>query len=752
MKKRFISALLAFSMVLTMTSCGRQPVSQQETTTADAGTTAANDAAFEKNQQTQEEAAKEGTVIRTLFKDYVPEPDYEIVTNPNVKPYEVSKDFGNVINYDEFVYLNEQPEIKNKLSENGFVVVSSYESEFFQGYENNRYSLTPNFVTADAMLHTYHLYFSHLMKGIEKEYFYNDLKTICEQMITASKEQYEKLLGTEWENAAKRNMAYFTVALKLLDDSVQPDPLVADIVSQELKLIEEASQITDSPLMSWENPSELPLLEDYTQYIVRGYYEEDETLSRYFQAMMWFGRISFRQSNEEETKSAALMTVAMSDSDALAPWNRIYDVTAFFIGTSDDPGLYEYAPILAEVYGDVSLESLLKDSGKWETFMTKIKELEPPAINSIPIYEKEDHEAAVNAFRFMGQRETFDAAAMQKLVYQSVRENNNGDKRMLPSAMDIPAVFGSAEAEAILKEQGAFEYEGYGDNLEKLKSTVAGADEDIWKASLYSNWLAAIRPLTEEKGEGYPVFMQNKAWTRRQLNTFLGSFAELKHDSVLYAKQVYAEMGGGGTEDRDFRGYVEPQPEVYAGLAYLSMLTREGLKAYNLISEEDAENLQHLQELSEKLLVISNKELKSENLTEEEHDLIKTFGGQLEHFWYEALSDGSDEYMRPDEHPAALVTDIATNPNGSVLEIGTGKIDRILVIVDVEGALRIAEGYVYSYYEFVQPIDQRLTDNEWRIMLGIDYPQKPDGMPDFEAVQEEVEQPEWVNEFKADMQ
>lgn len=745
MKRKWIAAVLTVSMVFTLTACGGQTQEQQETSTMG-----------ETDVTVSGEPVKEtvkGSVQRTAFMDYAPDFDYEIVTEPNVTPYEVREDFSNIINYSEdFSYLDQQPEMKKKLLENGFVVIDGSSSEFFEGYEHNRYSLTPNFVTSDSMLHTYHLYFSHLLKGIEKEYFYNDLKTICEQMITASKEQYEKLSGTGWENAAKRNMAYFTVALKLLDDGVQSDPLVEDIVSQELYLIHEKTQITESPLMNWENPCEQPLKEDYTQYIVRGYYEEDETLSHYFQAMMWFGRISFRQSSEEETRSAVLMTKAMSESDALAAWNRIYDVTTFFIGTSDDPGLYEYAPVMEEVYGDASLESMVKDTGKWETFMTKIKELDPPAVNSIPVYEYEDHEAAINAFRFMGQRETFDAAAMQKLVYQAVKENQNGDKRLLPSAMDIPAVLGSAEAEAILEEQGAFAYEGYGDNLEKLKNTVAGADEDIWKASLYNNWLNTIRPLVAEKGEGYPVFMQNKAWTRKQLNTFLGSFTELKHDSVLYAKQVYAEMGGGEPEDRDFRGYVEPQPEVYAGLAYLSMLTRVGLEKYNLISGEDAENLQLLQELSEKLLVISNKELKSENLTGEEHDLIKTFGGQLEHFWFEALSDGSDTYLNPSEHPSAVVTDIATNPNGTVLEIGTGGVDRILVIVDVEGSLRIAQGFVYSYYEFVQPVEERLTDKEWRIMLGIDYPQKEDGTPDFDAVQEEVEQPEWVNEFKVNWQ
>lgn len=676
--------------------------------------------------------------------------DYDIETNPNVKLYQVEQDFSNIINIEDYSYFKD--EIKQKLLENGFVVTNSGDYEFFSQYEANRYAMTPNFITTDSMLHTYHLYFSHLLKNIEQHYLYDELKTVCEEMITASKEQYELLSGTTWENAAKRNMAYFTVALMLLDDSVQPDPLVADIVGQELKLISDASQITVSPLMSWENSSDRPLEEDYSQYIVRGYYEENETLSQYFKVMMWFGRLTFRQSNDEETKSAVLMTSAMTNCGAAESWNKIYDVTTFFMGASDDPGVYEYASVLEEVYKNADLTVLTADTDKWVEFKEKLSELEPPLINSVPIYESEtgeERDAQIEGFRFMGQRQTFDAVAMQKLVYQAVTENSEGEKRMLPSAMDIPAVFGSSEAEEILKEEGAFDFKNYGENLKKLQSTVADENDAAWKVSLYSNWMNTIRPLTEEKGEGYPFFMQNDAWTRKQLNTFLGSFTELKHDSVLYSKQVYAEMGGGGEEERDFRGYVEPQPKVYAGLAYLCALTREGLTEYHLISDKDSENLLRLEELSESLLTISNKELRSESLTDEEHDLIKTYGGQLEHFWYDALEDQFvDGYASPYEHPAAVVTDIATDPNGSVLEIGTGPVNTIYVIVDVEGSLRIAEGTVYSFYEFEQPLAERMTDKQWRIKLGLDYPEKPDGTPDFDAKQEKVEQPEWVNLFK----
>ena len=72
-----------------------------------------------------------------------------------------------------------------------------------------------------------------------------------------------------------------------------------------------------------------------------------------------------------------------------------------------------------------------------------------------------------------------------------------------------------------------------------------------------------------------------------------------------------------------------------------------------------------------------------------------------------------------DGDPAAIVADIATDPNGSVLEVATGNPAKIFVVVNVEGSLRIATGTVYSYFEFTQPLSERLTDTAWRQMQGI---------------------------------
>jgi hypothetical protein len=215
--------------------------------------------------------------------------------------------------------------------------------------------------------------------------------------------------------------------------------------------------------------------------------------------------------------------------------------------------------------------------------------------------------------------------------------------------------------------------------------------------------------------------MQSQAWTRKNLQTYLGSYTELKHDTVLYAKQVMVEMGGGGIQPVDDRGYVEPEPEVYARLKSLVDNTSAGLESYGMLGSDDAYNLSLLSELAGKLDTISRKELKEEALTNEEYDLIRTYGGQLEHFWQEVYKDEMTSTRRTSrDFPCALVTDIATDPNGQVLELGTGKASTIYVLVPIDGQLRVASGSVYSFYQFNQPLSDRLTDTTWREMMGIE--------------------------------
>lgn len=747
LKKLLVISALTVSLVMSsLTGCGaKEPVdditneeiTNKETTMAGTESEQKSD---EEEVQFQHEAVDMDTkgviqerpmLIKTV--DF----SNENADAASVESYTIEPDLSNVTNLWQFYF---EDEMTQKIANNGFVVTGDAGREFFGIYEQNRYNMVPNFVTVDSMMHTYHLYFSHLMKNIEKDYLVENINQLSHKMLAESIVQYEALRGSEWENAAKKNVAYFVVGTKLMDGNAQIDAdimtEVSDVVSYELSSIDEAAGISVNQITGE--------MEDYSQYKVRGYYEGDEELEAYFKAMMWYGRIHFKQSNEDMNKSALLMTMALEgNEEAYKLWESVYAVTSFFAGASDDLGVCEYAQSMHEAYGDgVDVTKLVDNTLAYTTFANKISQLSPPRINSIPIYDGQNN--VIKGFRFMGQRFTIDATIMQQLVYSNIGSNSKGENRMLPDVLDVPAALGSDVAINILKENGATDYEGYAENMDNLKSSLANADERLWSASLYASWLNTLRPLLDEKGEGYPVFMQNKEWSKKNLECFAGSFTELKHDTVLYSKQVMAEMGGGWDEEPDDRGYVEPEPVVYDRFASLAEMTAQGLKAYNMLSAEDEENLARLSELARQLQTISNKELKNESLSDEEYELIKTYGGNIEHFWYDAVKDeAGTEYVSADEFPAAIVVDIATDPNGEVLEVATGNPSRIYVVVNVEGQLKIASGSVYSFYQFTQPIDSRLTDSEWRYMMGIQCDEE--GRYNWDS---KIDQPAWTDSYR----
>ncbi|MHA1910376.1 MAG: DUF3160 domain-containing protein, partial [Candidatus Kariarchaeaceae archaeon] len=98
----------------------------------------------------------------------------------------------------------------------------------------------------------------------------------------------------------------------------------------------------------------------------------------------------------------------------------------------------------------------------------------------------------------------------------------------------------------------------------------------------------------------------------------------------------------------------------------------------------------------------------------------------LEHF-----STGEDD---EDGHPIydtndspAIIADVFTDPNTmQVLEVGIGEIYELFVIVeDSTGQAFLTRGGVFSYYEFGQPITERLTDETWQEMLQTENPAHP---------------------------
>lgn len=616
---------------------------------------------------------------------------------------------------------------RKALLANGFVVTPPVSDpdrlfqEFYQAYESYRYDETPTFVTTDSIYHVYHLIFDKMLRDLETGSFISTLEELTTMMITATAAQYDSLKGTDMEQAALRNAAYFTVPAIILDLKVTVPDEVRALAEEEVALIEAHAGVDASP--TWNTGTQKPddvLLEDYTQYTPRGHYTRSEALKRYFKAMMWYGRMTFRLKDPIETQRAMLVVQAMrtappvSSLSALQLWQNIYDPTVFIVGKADDLSIYEYGKLSDEIFGESPELTSFADPTLAAEFLTAAKKLPPPQVNSMWVWIWQDRDEATQGFRFMGQRFTLDQFVFGQLMWRKVGTIDN--PRDLPKSLDLLAAMGSDEAYSLLSDMGEPSYENYDTQMAKVKEQVAGFGVDSWTQNLYWSWLYALQPIFAVKGQQYPAFMQTKAWLHKDMQTALSSWTELKHDTILYAKQVMAEMGGGGPEEPP-KGYVEPNPEAFARLLSLAEMTKIGLENRGILDDTTRGNLDNLTDELNFLLEISRKELSGEEITTEDYWRIQYYGGWLEMMTI-AAADAADElggsgYL--EDQKSALIADVATGV-GRVLEQGVGYPTYIYVVVPDE-PYRIAVGAVYTYYEFPVPQDKRMTDEEWRAML-----------------------------------
>ena len=493
--------------------------------------------------------------------------------------------------------------------------------------------------------------------------------------------------------------------------------------------------------------------------------------------MMWYGRIAFLLKGgsealvtEEDARiatiqasliSAELPSVLATSQEQSNPatcweiWNRIYSITSFFVGIADDLTPYEYLDAVEKVLGTSFDASQLADEEILLNLKAELAQMRNPEIYGgsgicvilPPITKDKFYEclAKTKGLRFMGQRFVPDSYIFQNLVSPAVGMYVGNDKpftmkmtaigpaRCFPRGLDVMAVLGSERSYEILKTEGDTEYQGedtsYDAQLKELREEFGAFTEKDWNRNLYWAWLYALESLLENFGQGYPSFMQTEAWKDKELQTALASWTELRHDTILYAKQSYTPaLTAMPPEPEPVVGYVEPVPEFYSRMLSLTKMTKKGLSQLDALSDSERSRLESLEAILERLIQISQDELEGKELSEADYEFIRNFGQQLDSIVAGVEAKGKETTLVADVH-----TD--TNPPMEVLEEGIGHVDLALVAYKVpDGRIILGAGPTLSYHEFKQDIDQRLTDEQWREMLEQQQqPQRPGWIASFYA-------------------
>ena len=620
----------------------------------------------------------------------------------------------NIVNLFQFKDVDKA--LVDKLRQNNFVITPGNNLQLFHAYEENDYRQVPNFITTDLYLQAFHMYFSYVLKSLEKQHFIPTLEVLCRTLHDKSIEFASQTTDMELKDMAEFTATFYTIPYYLLTGSTLPIPeKYKSLCFKEIDHIE--SQTDEFSEFLGYTDAYFP----YSLFKPRGHYTRDPKMKAYFQAMMWLQTACFCREKEDQLKHAIFQAALLNASkapdgtSASELYQRVNIPIAFLTGEPDNLSIMDISQLLKKET-EANISTLLS-APQVDKISRSLAELAKQKNRIKPKIEI----SCRDKINFMPQRYLADNEVLQDMV--DVTPNS---KRAYPKGLDVFAAFGVPAAETLLT--GCYKepenWKQFSKELNRLKDKFKSQQSE--QVTVYNLWMKNLLTLPQ-KDKSAPGFMQTPEWGLKSLNTALASWAELKHDAILYGEQpMAAECGGGGPPDPIVVGYVEPNVAFWKKMSSILQTTATLLKQCHCWSDDLKGKTEQLSDYVQLLTRLSEKEIRGEKLTESEYRDIEYMGSSIEYFTLSVLDpdlhlDNWSLVQGPDKS-IAVVADIYTrNVSGcdknGILHVATGPANNIYVVVEIEGNLYLTRGATFSYYEFVQPLGTRLTDEEWQKML-----------------------------------
>ncbi|MBI1946229.1 MAG: DUF3160 domain-containing protein [Deltaproteobacteria bacterium] len=623
------------------------------------------------------------------------------------------------------------------LDQQGFVVSARLGAASAAGLMHTIYEHDqPLFVSADAVLHAWHMSYDAMLEELESTWLLGALEQLLAEMAGAipivAKESRSSALGQGVKDAD----LYLAVGRSLLADKpVKPMLGGASEVEELVRAIQD-EQVKKVQLFGRTRT------EDFSQMRPRGHYDKSEALRRYFRAMMWLGRTELKVAGPDSAPAELAAAVVLHDllttSKQLDAWRQIDRVLQTFVGRSDSMGPPDISALLTlgrfssarAVATDADLEVLRR-----LVLDTRMGAQQVNAQIALSDPERAERVELPRAFCLLGQRFTIDSWVTGQVVYDRILVDGRKVERVLPSGVDIAfAALANDNVADLLASRiergplGGRDRLPFQANLLAARDAVDARSVHAWDGNLYDLWLSALRGLSAPTtSPEFPAVMRTRAWSRRVLQAQLASWAELRHDTILYVKQSY----GMGITCEHPSGFVELAPQFWARMEAGASLATTLLgktpypPALAGTKERQVTFARSFAATMGTLRGIVERERTSQPLDAAQEAFLKdaveiTHGGMCgapprwDGWYLDLYYRGQADALKTD----ALVADVYTHPQAGILHAATGPFSLMVVVIDRGGDRMAFAGPVSSYYEWVPAGGKRLTDHEWKVQLS----------------------------------
>lgn len=629
-----------------------------------------------------------------------------------------------------------------------------------------RYPYHTVLITSDMLLHFYHKIFSNSLRYYEESVARNTMQNLSEKMFSKFVDLYQTNKNKELTPYYAFSVAYWAIPYSILvpqniiETAIEEKMnnqdfywwnMWKDIETEDLhniilarldtiqdKIPAEYQSAVKSALnevlKATSNRAEDPMLsalglnvdkkifieQDYTQFTPRWHYTDSSLLKTYFMGMKRFMREKLYFRDIEQAKISLIMINNIKD-DELSNFNKLYDFIGKLIWQDDDVNVNDIQSYIKKNSWNTD-----KDIVAWinETHQEELQKLKPQKIISTHYktetrWEVTESQAKDETawFVFFGEKFTIDSFIFDKMTAGSAEvefayKPNLQTTFIVPDALINTGII--RDVVDLWMERAKTKYNVQQEQIDwynQAKSEITNElNEFDFNISTYHQWLDSLSWLFALTDPNLPYFMQDPLYQYKELNTFQWNYSELKHDTILYVKQAYAELWWGWEDECSImitppdlpipKWYVEPNIDLIDSILKLTNDTKD------FFSNDEA----YLEYAKFLLFVrdIAIKQSQNELISDEDFEKLRLYYDDIINILYpKKVMDWDNDFI------SALIADIFTSENNGPLYIATWR--PYLMIINVKDAnwARAVVWPVYSTYEFYDS-DEPIAREQWR--------------------------------------
>jgi hypothetical protein len=616
------------------------------------------------------------------------------------------------------------PKTTTTLGANLFVVVDNTKyATMSELYRANRIKGKSNFVTVDALMHSFlSIRNGMLAKSIE-EHVAPELLALLAAMMKTTAADYKQADDAEVREDLEKNLAFLSVGVRLLDPTL-PVPALANATTMATKELGNirSNQTKRSAIFNED--------EDFSIYRPSGWYDKSAKLQNFFRAKQWLSRISFALSENAKTdhsgdsfRRSALLFRALDKSvvgsqPGMQVWQHVNQALSQF-GTPASTEIKtlipsDYKEVFKATNGDLkmSLQGLAEPFYRTKLLLS-VRRQRPLQISATSIFDLENshtERATQASFRLFPIIESPETPWLRERGHQFAKEGSDIPAPPL-ALLDLHA-HGLTQATNVL-----------GESVWKLDPTLVttvpllvqalkkqASSDIVWQilASYFKMPAETIQPvlktnnwMTRKLESGFAAWLDNQvacAPEEVERDNISEHTPIPAHDSLPPANPQLSVNAKTTTNpvpavnSRPTLHYVEPCPEVFRSMRNEIQRLSAQLTSEGYPQPKYEKRIQDLILLLERLESIAKREVNGLAPVGSDLALLANIDVALEKF---SPPTSSTIFL----DTGAVNEDAARGSVTTGATIGLGHPGMLYIIFQTGRSFNVYRGAMYTYYE-----------------------------------------------------